>query len=147
VRIKLLCVGKTSTKHLEPALNEYLQRLRPYVSCTVDVVPGSDADAESAQLLKRIAPQDTVVLLDERGKVWSTPELAQQIDAWQNNAIKSIVFVIGGAFGVNETLRQRADSTWALSRLVFPHELVRLIVVEQLYRAYNVLGGGKYHHD
>lgn len=147
MRICLLCVGKSSTKHLEPALQEYLQRLKPFSNVSIEVIPSSDTDSESSQLLKRLDGQDVVVLLDERGQEWSTPELAERIERWQNQGTKSVVMVVGGAFGVSQAVRDRADMVWSLSQLVFPHELVRLIVIEQLYRAYDVLRGGKYHHD
>ncbi len=110
------------------------------------VVPSSELATESQKLLSRLSPDDVVVLLDERGKQWSTPELSGQIESWQNQAAKSVVFVVGGAFGVTDDLPNRANHVWSLSTLVFPHEQVRLIVAEQLYRAYDLLHGGKYHH-
>lgn len=138
MRIRVLCVGKPTTKHLEPALQDYLTRLRPIAPVSIEVIAGSDADTESTQLLKRLSIQETVVLLDERGHQWSTSEFAEQIEQWQNHGVKSVVLVIGGAYGVNQAVQDRANVVWSLSRLVFPHELVRLLVVEQLYRAYCV---------
>lgn len=146
MKLTILCVGKPRTTHLEPAIAEYKERLQRWVNLDVVVVPATDLETESAKLLDRIRPDDLVVLLDERGKNWSTPELSAQIETWQNNSTRSVVFIIGGAFGVSDAVVTRADHVWSLSRLVFPHELVRLLLAEQLYRAYDLLHGGKYHH-
>ncbi len=99
---------------------------------------------ESEAILRRLKPDDVVILLDERGKNMSSPELSELILAHTD---RHIVFIIGGAYGVNEEVRRRADVLWSLSRLVFPHQLVRLILSEQLYRAQEIARGGKYHHE
>ena len=99
---------------------------------------------ESEAILRRLKPDDVVILLDERGKNMSSPELSELILAHTD---RHIVLIIGGAYGVNEEVRRRADVLWSLSRLVFPHQLVRLIVSEQLYRAQEIARGGKYHHE
>lgn len=147
MKLTLLCVGKPRTQYLEPAIEAYGARLKHWVSYDIVVVPASTIEQEASKLLARIQPDDRVILLDERGAEWSTPELAKQVENWQNQSVKSVVFVVGGAFGAHDSMQQRADSVWSLSRLVFPHELVRLLVSEQLYRAYDVLHGGKYHHQ
>jgi Uncharacterized conserved protein len=103
-------------------------------------------DAESELLLKSLDPVDYVVLLDERGKMLSSPELAAVIEQRAINGAKKIHFVIGGAFGVNDAVRKRADLVWQLSKLVFPHQLVRLMLAEQVYRASTIIRGEKYHH-
>jgi 23S rRNA (pseudouridine1915-N3)-methyltransferase len=147
MRIRVLCVGKQSTKHLEPAIRQYLQRLESIASVGIETVASSNIEDESTQLLRRLNKQELVVLFDERGKQLTTPALAQHIENWQNSGTKSVTMIIGGAYGVSQAVTDRADIVWALSRLVFPHELVRLIAIEQLYRAYDILRGGKYHHD
>lgn len=147
MKLTLLCVGRPRTQYLESAIDEYVTRLSRWVTFSIDVVPSSDLETESTKLLSRIRPDDMVVLLDERGVEWSTPELTGAIETWQNQSVKSVVLVVGGAYGVGAMVTQRANHVWALSRLVFPHEMVRLIVAEQLYRAYDLLNGGKYHHD
>lgn len=103
-------------------------------------------DAESKLLLQALDPVDYVVLLDERGKMLSSPDLASVIQERAVNGAKKIHFVIGGAFGVNDEVRKRADLVWQLSKLVFPHQLVRLILAEQVYRACTINRGEKYHH-
>lgn len=147
MRVRLLCVGKEHTKYLDEAIAEYARRIRPMTHLDLEVVPVSDVTHETAMLLKRIAEDDYVVLLDERGILLSTHQLAERIHSLQVNSIKSLSFVVGGAHGVGAELRLRADLVWSLSTLVFPHELARLVVIEQLYRAHDILRGGKYHHD
>lgn len=91
--------------------------------------------------------KDFIILLDERGKEMSSPELANFIEKRCMDSGKRIVFIIGGAYGVDENIKKRADFTWSLSKLVFPHELVRIILSEQIYRACTIMKGEKYHHD
>jgi 23S rRNA (pseudouridine1915-N3)-methyltransferase len=103
-------------------------------------------DAESKLLLQALDPVDYVVLLDERGKMLTSPGLAAVLNERAVNGAKKVHFVIGGAFGVNDEVRKRADLVWQLSKLVFPHQLVRLILAEQVYRACTINRGEKYHH-
>jgi 23S rRNA (pseudouridine1915-N3)-methyltransferase len=146
MRIRLLCVGRTRTKHLEEALAEYIKRLSPMVRLETDVIPASGVETESAMIMRRLKADDHVVLLDERGTLLSTPQLASMLQDLQNASVRTAVFVLGGAYGVDQSVIARADYTWSLSPLVFPHEMVRLLVTEQLYRAYDLNRGGKYHH-
>ena len=98
------------------------------------------------RILEKIKPSDFVILLDERGKNISSPELAKMLlNGFVNS--QNFVIIIGGAFGVSEELRKRANFVWSLSKLVFPHQIVRLILVEQIYRAQEISSGGKYHHE
>lgn len=102
---------------------------------------------EGEMLLSTFQKDDYVVLLDERGKQLSSEGLAQFIQARANESVKNLVFVIGGAFGVSEEVMQRANYKWSLSTLVFPHQLVRLILTEQVYRACTITRNEKYHHQ
>jgi 23S rRNA (pseudouridine1915-N3)-methyltransferase len=106
----------------------------------------SDKETESAAILKSLSPSDYVVLLDERGTDFTSLELAQLISPTNLGSHKRLVIVIGGAYGVTDTVRTQAHTVWRMSRLVFPHMLMRLLVVEQLYRSTSILSGGKYHH-
>lgn len=101
---------------------------------------------ESQVILEAIDPADYLVLLDERGKMLSSPDLAGLIEQRALQGSKRIHFVIGGAYGVSQALRTRANLVWQLSKLVFPHQLVRLILAEQVYRACTIIRGEKYHH-
>jgi len=102
---------------------------------------------EAAVLLAWLQPDDYLVLLDERGKELSSIDLADFLQKKANTGLKKMIFLIGGAFGVDATVQQRAQYTWSLSKLVFPHQLVRLILAEQLYRAGTILKNEKYHHQ
>lgn len=146
MRITILAVGKNRTSHLDDAIAEYQKRLNRWAEIDWRYIATSDKDTESLQLLKQLPAESHVLLLDERGKQWSTPELAAQLESWQNTSTKYVVIVIGGAHGVNAQLQERANNVWSLSSLVFPHELVRLILIEQLYRAHDLNHGGSYHH-
>lgn len=116
--------------------------LLPHSSLT-----GVSARAEESQrLLGRIKPNDYVVLLDERGKNLSSPDLSTLLLTPLQSS-RSVVVIIGGAYGVDATVHQRSNTIWSLSRLVFPHQLVRLILTEQLYRAQEIAAGNPYHHD
>lgn len=147
--------GKHDNNFLK-AIEDYSSRINHYYGCewkllalpknaaTMDLE--AQKNAESIMLLKNLDPVDYVILLDERGKMISSPDLASIIEQRAVNGAKRIHFVIGGAFGVNDAVRHRADLVWQLSKLVFPHQLVRLILVEQVYRACTILKGEKYHH-
>jgi 23S rRNA (pseudouridine1915-N3)-methyltransferase len=130
----------------------YLPRFRRQCRVLLEEIPasrwdGAEAQAEHGQrLLDRIKRDDWLVLLDERGQQWSTEELAEALTRWEMTG-RSIILAIGGADGWNDAIRERADVQWSLSRLVFPHPLVRLIVLEQLYRADSVRIGHPYHRS
>jgi 23S rRNA (pseudouridine1915-N3)-methyltransferase len=102
---------------------------------------------EAQTLLSSIGKDDFVVLLDERGKQFTSPQLATFIEQRANESTRQLVFIIGGAFGVDELITKRANHTWSLSNLVFPHHLVRLMLAEQLYRACTIIRNEKYHHS
>ncbi|HPR10685.1 MAG TPA: 23S rRNA (pseudouridine(1915)-N(3))-methyltransferase RlmH, partial [Candidatus Saccharibacteria bacterium] len=101
---------------------------------------------ESQKLLQIVKPSDMVWLLDERGEQISSPALAAKLNVMQLHAVRNIAIIIGGAYGVDDTVRSRASWVWSLSSLVFPHQLVRLLLVEQLYRATQINKGTGYHH-
>ncbi len=146
MNITILAVGKPKTAYLEPAIKEYEQRLAARVKIAWQFVPTSNNEEESARIIRAVPTGCHVILLDERGVPSSTPQLAETIEMLQNRGTKSVTFIIGGAHGVNGAVRKRADLVWKLSDLIFPHELVRLILIEQLYRAYDLNHGGNYHH-
>lgn len=154
--IEIWSVGKANEAHIEPAISHYLQKVKPW--CKVELVilpppnkgvqPTAEASlsAEEALILKRLQPHHHLILLDERGKQLSSPEWAASFQQLMNGSTKTLVLLIGGAYGVSETIRKRADKVWSLSKMVFPHQLVRLIVAEQVYRAFSILNNSPYHH-
>lgn len=146
--IKILAVGKKVDRNLVDAIDDYQKRLRPPFNVDWVCVPYSAKDGlearqnESEALLKHISDRDYVILLDERGKQMTNAELTNELTTHDN-----VVVVIGGAYGVNDELRQRANVVLSLSKLVFPHQLVRLILIEQIYRSQAIYNGLPYHHE
>jgi 23S rRNA (pseudouridine1915-N3)-methyltransferase len=156
MKIFLWSVGGKHNSYIQEGVTDFTARICHYFPCEWKLVaPPKNAasisqteqkDFESKSLLEAIDPIDYVVLLDERGKMLNSIKLAELIGERALNGAKKIHFVIGGAFGVNDQLRKRADLVWQLSQLVFPHQLVRLILCEQVYRACTILRNEKYHH-
>ncbi len=152
MRFELLCVSKRPSSWVASATDEYLKRLqgklefkcRELAPSTNAATPDQQRTKEGDVILKAIPAGGTLVALDERGDQWTTTELANQLNTWQI-AARDVVFVIGGAEGLSPGVRAAATHRWALSRLTLPHQLVRVIVVEQLYRAYSWLQGHPYH--
>ncbi|HEY0964894.1 MAG TPA: 23S rRNA (pseudouridine(1915)-N(3))-methyltransferase RlmH [Candidatus Saccharimonadales bacterium] len=149
--ITIIAVGKKHEDWIMPGLERYQKRLRKPFDVEWVLLPHSRAEGveareeESQAILSRLNSYSYVVLLDETGKNIDSPTLSEKLEAMFNSS-KSIVVVIGGAYGVNATLLDRADFVWSLSKLVFPHQLVRLVLLEQLYRSQEISRGGGYHH-
>lgn len=155
MKIKILAIGKKHDPKLIGATNDYNKRLSHYADISWKLIeakisssmnPEQIKRAESDLILSQIEQSDEVVLLDETGKQLGSDELSEKLQNYMNRSVKKVVFVIGGAYGVSDDLKHRADLIWSLSSLVFPHQLVRLILIEQLYRAHTILAGEKYHH-
>lgn len=147
MNIVCLCAGKKHDKSIAQAIETYQKRLNAYTNLRFEFVPTGSKSTESVRILQRIKETDFVLLLDEAGDVVDNQQLAHLLDNAQQQSVKTMVIVIGGAYGVNDAVKARADEIVSLSSLVFPHQLVRLILVEQLYRSFNLLAGGKYHHE
>lgn len=149
--VRILAVGKKHEPWVTDGIDRYEQRLRKPFDASWQLIPHSARDGEAARteesgrLLAKLGRDDFLVLLDERGRNVDSPELARVLRS-AFDASRPVVFGIGGAYGVDDRVRQRADFVWSLSKLVFPHQLVRLIVAEQLYRAQEISGGRPYHH-
>jgi hypothetical protein len=150
--MKIIAIGKKHEKWVLNGIELFEKRLKKPFNLSWDILPHSNfaeekaREEETQRILAKIKPSDFVILLDERGKNISSPELAKMLSNGFVNS-QNFVIVIGGAFGVSEELRQRANFVWSLSKLVFPHQIVRLILVEQIYRAQEISSGGKYHHE
>ncbi len=150
--IKILAIGKKHESWVDEGILRYQKRLRKPFDVEWVLLPHSNysddrvRQEESGRILNRLNDSDYVILLDERGKNISSPALADLL--YDQIAIsKNIVIIIGGAYGVDETIHRRANFIWSLSSLVFPHQLVRLILTEQLYRAQEIANGNPYHHE
>lgn len=155
--IEIWSLGKGNEAFFDDAIRHYLKKVKPYQQVDLHLLalpnklatsdPTRLKQLEEELLLKRLQPHHYLILLDERGKQHSSTEWAKQLQQLMNLGTKTIVILIGGAFGVSDAIKQRAQQTWSLSNLVFPHQLVRLMVAEQLYRAYSILNNSPYHHE
>lgn len=149
--VRVLAVGKKHEDWVSTGIARYEKRLRKPFGVTWQLLPHSsrEGDAarteESERILARLGRDDFVVLLDERGRNLDSPGLASELRGALDRG-RPVTLVIGGAYGVEDRVRARADLVWSLSRLVFPHQLVRLILAEQLYRAQEISAGRPYHH-
>lgn len=150
--IRVIAVGKKHESWVMDGIERYEKRLKKPYDVEWVFLPHSMFEAdrarqeESERIRARLRDEDFVVLLDERGKNVDSPALSSLIEGEISRG-KQIVVIIGGAYGVDETIHQRANFVWSLSHLVFPHQLVRLILTEQLYRAQEIARGGAYHHQ
>jgi 23S rRNA (pseudouridine1915-N3)-methyltransferase len=156
MHVEIWSVGKENESFIEEGLRYYFQKTKPWntVELILLNVPKKAAttDTERSKLmeeemiLKKLQPYHYLILLDERGKQLTSPQWAQQFQQYMNQGTKTLVLLIGGAFGVTDNVKKRANQTWSLSPLVFPHQLVRLILAEQVYRAFSILNNSPYHH-
>jgi len=156
MNIKLWSVGKNHEPYIQQGVEEFTRRLTRYFKTEWQLisVPKNAArlpepemkKKESETILQGLTKTDFLVVLDEKGKQMSSEGLAGFLQARANESTKQLIFLIGGAYGVDESVLKRADHTWSLSQLVFPHQLVRLLLAEQLYRACTILRNEKYHH-
>lgn len=152
MKLRLLSIGKDRSGLYAPAVTEYLQRLQRHLRLELVELPEARRYAgtprareeEGEALLARIGPRDRVVALDERGKEYTSVELARRLQAWLEGG-RDLAFVIGGADGLSADVLARADERLALSRLTFAHRLARLVLAEQLYRAVTIARGEPYH--
>lgn len=149
--ITILAIGKRHEDWVQPGIERYQKRLQPPFNVKWDLLPHSPLEGlnarreESERITKHITDDAFVVLLDERGKSLDSPQFSQLIENTVSHS-RAITVIIGGAYGVSDELHTRSDVVLSLSKLVFPHQLVRLILAEQLYRAQSISRGSKYHH-
>lgn len=146
MKFLFITIGKDNDKKLAESVTDYTKRINNYFKTEWKIIPSSDIKKEGENILKSIESGDYLIVLDERGKELSTIELADFIEKRMIASDKRIVFVIGGAYGVDEEVLQKANFKWSLSKLVFPHQIVRLILSETVYRAITVIKNEPYHH-
>ena len=149
-------VGKTAQKYVEEAISEYIKRLKFYVSLETIVIPKQkdtkntpiavQKQKEGEQILKKIQDNDDVILLDEKGREFTSTEYAAFLEK-RLATNKRIVFVIGGAFGFSPEMYARANEKVSLSQMTFSHQIIRILFAEQLYRAFTIMKGESYHHE
>ena len=156
MNIEIWSVGKANEPFIEQGLQYYFQKTRPYnpIELVVLQIPKKSVTTDVARtkqqeeelILKRLQPQHYLLLLDERGKQYDSVQWSQQFQNLMNQGTKTLVILIGGAFGVSEAVKKQARQCWSLSNLVFPHQMVRLLVAEQVYRSFSILNNTPYHH-
>src|SRR5258707_3215159 len=150
MRIRLMWPGKTKAEHVRALVSYYLKRLSRFARCdVVETREGTAGDPagvekESHRILEAIPAGSQMVLLDLKGREWSSPELAAQVQRWENDSVKAVAIGIGGPRGVGAEVVARAQAKWRVSRATLTHEMARVVCVEQLYRAYTINRGVPY---
>ncbi len=144
MKFKFVWIGKTRDKHWRALQEEYLSRLSHFVKLEIIELKDGDKEIESKRILEKVNQSTFVCLLDVKGRSISSHDLAVNIEKWQNRSLKEIAFVIGGAEGVSSEVVKRANFSLSLSLLTFTHEMARVVLLEQLYRAYTIIKGFPY---
>lgn len=157
MKIKLLAIGKTDDKNLQTLISTYQQRLKHYIAFEIEIIPDiknvknlseqAQKEKEGDLILKKLAPTDVLILLDEKGKMFSSVEFSNFLQKKMNAGIKQLVLVIGGPYGFSEAVYTAAVGKISLSKMTFSHQMIRLFVVEQIYRALTILKNEPYHHE
>lgn len=157
MKFTLLVVGRTVEKHYIAAINDYVERTKHFISFDMEVIPElkntkslsmeQQKEKEGELILKALQPGDVVVLLDEHGKEFRSVEFAEWVERKMHTVNKRLVFIIGGPYGFTPKVYDIAQEKISLSKMTFSHQMIRLIFVEQLYRAMTILNNGPYHHE
>ena len=157
MKIQCWSIGKNHESYIKEGVEDFTRRASKYFPVEWNLMPTpknagmlSEMDLkkkEGETILEWLKKDDYLVVLDERGRSLSSPQLAEFIQTRANESTKTLIFLIGGIYGIDEPVLKRANLQWSLSHLVFPHQLVRLILAEQLYRACTILRNEKYHHS
>jgi 23S rRNA (pseudouridine1915-N3)-methyltransferase len=157
MNIKLLAIGKTDNKNLQVLMDEYSKRLGFYIKFDMEVIPdvknvknlseNQQKEKEGEQILAKIGATDQLILLDENGASFSSVGFSDYLQKKMNSGIKTLVFVIGGPYGFSDEVYAKAQGKISLSAMTFSHQMVRLFVIEQLYRGFTILKNEPYHHQ
>ena len=157
MNIKLIAIGKTDNKNLQILIDEYQKRLSFYIKFDLEIIPDIknvknlsetlQKEKEGELILSKITATDQIILLDENGKTFSSISFSEELQKKMNSGIKTLVFVIGGPYGFSETVYAKANGKISLSQMTFSHQMVRLFVIEQLYRGFTILKNEPYHHQ
>ena len=157
MKIKLIAIGKTDNKHLDALIGEYQKRLQHYVRFELVIIPDiknsknlsekEQKEKEGELILKKLGPGDQLVLLDEKGESFRSVEFARYLQKKMNSGLRTLVLVIGGPYGFSDSVYAQAKGKISLSKMTLSHQMIRLFVVEQLYRAFTILRNEPYHHE
>ncbi|UOB17175.1 23S rRNA (pseudouridine(1915)-N(3))-methyltransferase RlmH [Abyssalbus ytuae] len=156
MNIKLLAVGKTDNESLQKLIDEYIKRLGFYINFNLEILPdiknaknlseAQQKEKEGELILKKIQSADVLILLDEKGKQYTSEEFSGYLQKKMNSGAKQLVFVIGGPYGFSDEVYKKSSGKISLSKMTFSHQMVRLFFVEQLYRGFTILRNEPYHH-
>ena len=157
MKIKLIAIGKTDDKNLIQLINNYQNRLKHYVRFELEVIPdiknvknlseSQQKEKEGELILSKLQNTDQLVLLDDKGKHFTSVEFSQYLQKKMNSGIKQLVLVIGGPYGFSEAVYKKANGKLSLSKMTFSHQMIRLFIVEQIYRGFTILKNEPYHHE
>lgn len=157
MEITLIVIGKTNAKYLIEGLDEYTRRLKHYISYNINILPDikntknlseeQQKETEGKLILNALKPGDSIVLLDERGKEFSSMQFSDYLQRKMNSGLRRLVFVVGGPYGFSKDVYNKADEKLSLSKMTFSHEMIRLFFTEQIYRAMTIIRGEPYHHE
>ena len=157
MKIHLVVVGKTTATYISDAVDEYYRRLRHYITFDIEVIPElknaknlsfeQQKEKEADMILKCLLPGDYMVLLDERGKEFSSLKFSEYIEHKMHTVPKRLIFIIGGPYGFSQRIYTAAQEKISLSKMTFSHQMIRMIFIEQLYRAMTILNNEPYHHE
>ena len=155
--ITLLSIGKTDNKQLQQLIEAYENRLKHYIKFKLEIIPDlknvknlsqeQQKEKEGEAILKKLTPTDVLIVLDENGKHYSSVEFSSFLQKKMNSGIKNLVFVIGGPYGFSPAVYQKAQGKISFSKMTFSHQMIRLFVVEQIYRGFTILKNEPYHHQ
>lgn len=156
MNIKLLCIGKTDDRNLDELISIYTKRLKFYVNFEIEIIPDlkktknlsedQQKEKEGELILSKLSPQDQLILLDEKGKDLTSEKFADYLQKKMNSGIKTLVFVIGDPYGFSPDVYAKAQGKISLSKMTFSHQMIRLFMTEQVYRAFTILKNEPYHH-
>lgn len=157
MQIKLIAIGKTDHPSIQSLIEEYSKRLNFYIKFEIEVIPdikNAKSLSESLQkekegelILKKVSSSDELILLDERGKTYSSMDFSSYLQKKMNSGLKQLIFVIGGPYGFSEEIYARANGKISLSKMTFSHQMIRPFFIEQLFRGFTILRNEPYHHE
>lgn len=157
MKIKLLAIGKTDDKNLQKLIETYQNRLKHYIKFELEIIPDiknaknlsetQQKEKEGELILKKLVPTDTLILLDEKGISYSSIDFSKYLQKKMNSGLKQLVFVIGGPYGFSNAIYKKSTGKVSVSKMTFSHQMIRLFVVEQIYRAFTILKNEPYHHE
>ena len=156
MKIKLIAIGKTDHRNLQTMIDVYCKRIGYYISFSFEIIPDiknsknlseeQQKKMEGNEILKKISPTDHIVLLDEKGKEYSSVDFSRFLQKKMNSGLKNLIFIIGGPYGFSNEVYTRANDKVSLSLMTFSHQMIRLLFTERLYRAFTILRNDHYHH-